>query len=146
MSSDGTKPTPGFQLPQTPKPEETTVELKGAVRRYDGRTLRKSDRQRQFNPRVSERFLEDFAKAKDAEQERAGGTITQAYFLEFLLSLYLRAQGEEPRPFGLSETAYEAAQAIAGHMGWTLSAVIEDAIAARYKQFNFAAGHGTKPR
>ncbi len=69
------------------------------------------------------------------------------YFMgSLLLSIYERAQGEEFRPFGLSEPAFEAAQAIADHMGWPLSTVIEDAIAARYKHFNFAKEAESKGR
>ena len=99
-----------------------------------------------FNPRVRPDFLDRFARAQATEEERAGEKITQAYFLELLLSIYERAQGEELRPFGLSEPAFEAASAIAKHMGWSLSVVIEDAIAARYKQFNFAKEAETKGR
>jgi len=44
------------------------------------------------------------------------------------------------------EPAYDAAKAIAEHMGWSLSAVIEDAIAARYKQFSIPKPAETKTR
>ena len=138
MSSDGTKDGQGFFLPQPPKRDDTNVNLNRPVSRPDGRTARATGRTKQFNPRVRPDFLDRFARAQATEEERAGEKITQAYFLELLLSIYERAQGEEFRPFGLSEPAFEAASAIAGHMGWSLSVVIEDAIAARYKQFNFA--------
>lgn len=134
----------GFPLTEPPKKEEAKP-LNGPVRRPDPRTARKTDR-KQFNPRVSETFLERFRDAKEAEQERAGESIKQAYFLELLLSMYERAHGGELRPFGLSEPAFEAAQAIADHMGWSLSVVIEDAIAARYKQFSIAKEPETTKR
>lgn len=134
------------ELPQPRKPKEASPAYTGPVKRPDGREARKTDRQKQFNPRVNERFLERFADAKAAEQARTGENLTQAYFLDLLLSMHERAHGGELRPFGLSEPAFEAAQAIADHMGWSLSVVIEDAIAARYKQFNFASKPGVHNR
>lgn len=133
-------------LPEPPRADTSTVRLDRPISRPDGRTARKTDRQKQFNPRVGPVFLERFADAKAAEQERAGESITQAYFLELLLSMYERAHGGELRPFGLSEPAFEAAQAIADHMGWSLSVVIEDAIAARFKQFSIAKEPETAKR
>jgi hypothetical protein len=126
-----------YPLGEPPKKDEEKAN--GPIRRPDGRTARKTERQKQFNPRVRPYFLERFAKAQALEEKRAGEKITQSYFLELLLSMYERGQGTELRPFGLSQSAYEAAQAIAGRMEWPLSAVMEDALAARYKHFNFAA-------
>lgn len=125
-------------LPEPPKPAITSVRGDGPVERPDGRSVRKTGRTKQFNPRVRPEFLERFAKAQAFEEDRAGEKITQAYFLELLLSVYERVQGEDIKPFGLSDPAFQAAQTIAGHMGWSLSVVIEDAIAARYKQFSIA--------
>jgi hypothetical protein len=102
---------------------------------------------KQFNPRVTPQFMERFAEAKAKEASRLGEDITQAYFLELLLATYERAHGHETvRPFGLSEPAFDAAKAIADHMGWSLSAVIEDAIAARFQRFSIAnpADTGTR--
>jgi hypothetical protein len=127
-----------YPLGEPPKKEEAKPLRDEPVERPDGRSARKTQRQKQFNPRVRPYFLERFAQAQAFEQKRAGEKITQSYFLELLLSMYERGQGEDMRPFGLSEAAFEAASAIAQHMGWPLSVVIEDAIAARYKYFNFA--------
>jgi hypothetical protein len=138
MNDERGRPGQTGILPAAVKREDSTVNVGGPIRRYDGRTTRKTDRDRQFNPRVSSVWMDRFGAAKEAEEERVGDKITQAYFLDLLLSLYERAQGSELRPFGLSEPAFEAAQAIADHMDWSLSAVLEDAIAARYKQFHFA--------
>ncbi|MGO9546801.1 MAG: hypothetical protein ACLPPF_18640 [Rhodomicrobium sp.] len=146
MSWDSMKRRQGYVLPEPPKKDDAKLPLDRPKKRPDGRVARKTDREKQFNPRVSQIFLERFAKAKATEQERAGENITQAYFLDLLLSIYERAQGEGLRPFGLSEPAFEAASAIAEHMGWPLSVVIEDAIAARYKHFNFAKDAETKGR
>ncbi len=115
MSSDEMKPV--HELPQPPKIDEAKPAYTGPIRRLDGREKRKTDRQKQFNPRVSQGFLDRFADAKEAEQKRAGQELTQAYFLDLLLSMYERAHGGEMRPFGLSEPAFEAAQAIAGSHG-----------------------------
>jgi hypothetical protein len=125
-------------LPEPPRAENSTVRLDRPVSRPDGRTARATGRTKQFNPRVRPEFLERLALAQAREEERAGEKITQAYFLELLLVAYERSRGEAIRPFGLSEPAFQAAQAIAGHMGWSLSVVIEDAIAGRYRQFSLA--------
>ncbi len=146
MSWDSMKRGQKFVLPEPPKRDDAKLPLNRPVSRPDGRTARKTGRTKQFNPRVRPDFLDRFAKAQAFEEERAGEKITQAYFLELLLSIYERAQGEELRPFGLSEPAFEAASAIAQHMGWSLSVVIEDAIAARYKHFNFAKEPETQGR
>jgi len=125
-------------LPEPPQLASTSVRGNGPVRREGGkgREARNTGRTKQFNPRVRPEFLERFAKAQAFEEERAGEKITQAYFLELLLSVYERAQGQGINPFGLSDPAFKAAQAIAEHMGWPLSVVIEDAIAGRYKNFS----------
>ncbi len=145
MSWDDFKRGQGSPLSEPPKKEEVK-RLNGPVRRPDGREKRATGRTQQFNPRVSENFIEQFNMARKAEEKRTGEKITQGYMLELLLSIYQRAQGEELRPFGLSAHAYEGAQAIADHMGWPLSVVLEDAIAARYKQFNFAKEAETTKR
>lgn len=137
MSWDDFKRGQGSPLTEPPKKDEAKP-LNGPVRRPDGRTTRKTHRTQQFNPRVTENFIEQFGVARAALEEQAGEKITQGYMLELLLATYQRAQGEEPLPFGLSAHAHEAAQAIAEHMGWSLSVVLEDAIAARYKQFDFS--------
>ena len=138
IQSDKTDPTP---VP------ETAAKYTGPVKREDGRTKRTTGRTKQFNPRVTPQFMERFAEAKEEEASRLGEEIAQAYFLELLLATYERAHGhEEVRPFGLSEPAYDAAKAIAEHMGWSLSAVIEDAIAARYKQFSIEKPAETRGR
>ena len=125
-----------LQQPETAAPPNNN----GPIWRPDnGRKARKTGRTKQFNPRVTPQFMERFAEAKAEEASRLGEEIAQAYFLELLLATYERARGHEAvKPFGLSEPAYDAAKAIAEHMGWSLSAVIEDAIAARYKQFSIA--------
>ena len=127
--------------------QETTAKYTAPVKRLDGREARKTGRTKQFNPRVTPQFMERFAEAKAEEASRLGEEIAQAYFLELLLATYERAHGHEAvRPFGLSEPAYDAAKAIADHMGWSLSAVIEDAIAARYKQFSIEKPAETRRR
>ena len=127
--------------------QETAGNYTGPVKRPDGREARKTGRTKQFNPRVTPQFMERFAEAKAEEASRLGEEIAQAYFLELLLATYERARGHEAvRPFGLSEPAYDAARAIADHMGWSLSAVIEDAIAARYKQFSIEKPAETRTR
>ena len=134
-----------FTLIEPSREEKTTPNPKGPVDRPDGRTKRKTGRTKQFNPRVTPQFMERFTEAQAQEAERLGETVTQAYFLELLLATYQRSLGQtEVRPFGLSEPAFDAAKAIADHMGWSLSAVIEDAIAARYKQFSIAKPAETK--
>ena len=139
IQSDKTDPTP---VP------ETAAKYTAPVQRPDnGRKARKTGRTKQFNPRVTPQFMERFAEAKAEEASRLGEEIAQAYFLELLLATYERARGHEAvRPFGLSEPAYDAARAIADHMGWSLSAVIEDAIAARYKQFSIEKPAETRRR
>jgi hypothetical protein len=128
--------------------QETTAKYTAPVQTPDnGRKARKTGRTKQFNPRVTPQFMERFAEAKAEEASRLGEEIAQAYFLELLLATYERARGHEAvRPFGLSEPAYDAAKAIADHMGWSISAVIEDAIAARYKQFSIPKPAETKTR
>ena len=64
------------------------------------------------------------------------------YFLELLLTNYERAHGAGMNPFGLSEAAMKGAELIADRMVWPLSQVIEDAIAARLRDFNLAKGRG----
>lgn len=123
-------------MPEPPPAEGNTMRLDRPVARPDGRTLRATGRTKQFNPRVRPEFMDRFARAQAKEEERAGEKITQGYFLELLLVDYERAQGAEVHPFGLSDAAYRAAQAIAEHNGWPLSAVLEDALLARAKHFN----------
>lgn len=67
---------------------------------------------KQFNPRVRPDFLERFARAQAFEEELTGEKITQAYFLELLLSIYARAQGGELGPLGLSEPAFANEKAL----------------------------------
>ena len=146
MSWDEIKRDQTFTMPE-PNQKPSPPPPPGPVRRPDGRTVRKTGRTKQFNPRVTPEFMERFAEARAEEGTRLGEEITQAHFLELLLATYQRARGQpEIRPFGLSEPAFEAARAIAGHMDWPLSAVIEDAIAARYKQFSIAKPPETKAR
>ena len=90
--------------------------------------------------------MERFARAQTKEEERAGEKITQGYFLELLLVDHERAEGQELHPFGLSDAAYRAAQAIAGHNGWPLSAVIEDALLSRAKHFSLPTGLDKKKK
>ena len=127
---------------------ETAAKYTAPVQRPDnGRKARKTGRTKQFNPRVTPQFMERFSEAKAEEASRLGEDITQPYFLELLLATYERAHGhKEVRPFGLSEPAFDAAKAIADHMGWSLSAVIEDAIAARFQRFSIANPAETKTR
>jgi len=87
MSWDRLKQGRG-QLPEPPRADTSTVRLDRPVSRPDGRTARATGRTKQFNPRVRPEFLERFARAQAFEEERAGEKITQAYFLELLLSIY----------------------------------------------------------
>jgi hypothetical protein len=145
MSFDRIKRDETFTLPEPSRKEKAAPNLNRPIVRPDGRAARKTGRTKQFNPRVTPQFMERFAEAKAEEASRLGEEIAQAYFLELLLATYERARGHEAvRPFGLSEPAYDAAKAIAEHMGWPLSAVIEDAIAARYKQFSIEKPAETK--
>ena len=90
--------------------------------------------------------MDRFARAQAIEEERAGEKVTQGYLLELLLVSYERGQEQELHPFGLSDAAYQAAQAIAAHNGWSLSAVIEDALLARAKHFNLSAAPDAKKK
>jgi len=67
-------------------------------------------------------------------------TSAARYFLELLLATYKRSSGAGVNPFGLSEAALKGAEMIAERMGWPLSQVVEDAIAARCRDFNIAKG------
>jgi hypothetical protein len=147
MSFDRIKRDETFTLPEPSRKEKAAPNLNRPIVRPDGRAARKTGRTKQFNPRVTPQFMERFSEAKAAEASRLGEDITQAYFLELLLATYERAHGhKEVRPFGLSEPAFDAAKAIADHMGWSLSAVIKDAIAARFQRFSIAnpADTGTR--
>jgi len=145
MSWDRLKQGQGPQLPEPPKPGNSTVRLDRRVGHVDGRTARATGRTKQFNPRVRPEFLERFAQAQSGEEERAGEKITQAYFLELLLANYERSTGADVNPFGLSEAALKGAELVAERMGWPLSQVIEDAIAARCRDFNIAKGKKSGP-
>lgn len=140
MNSDRFNQRQGTSLPETPKPEHSTVRLDKRRDEDDGRKARKTGRTKQFNPRVTPEFLGQFAVAQAKEEERVGEKITQAHFLEILLANHARSTGEEVKPFGLSEAAMKGAQLIADRMGWPLSQVVEDAIAARCRDFNLAKG------
>ncbi len=143
MNWDRLKRGQGPQLPEPPKAESSTVRLDRHAGHIDGRTARATGRTKQFNPRVRPEFLERFARAQAKEEDRAGEKITQAYFLELLLANHERSTGADVNPFGLSEAALKGAELIAKRMGWPLSQVIEDAIAARCRDFNIAKGRKT---
>ncbi len=140
MSWEALKRGQGGQLPEPPKPGNSTMRLDRQVGHTDGRSARATGRTKQFNPRVRPEFLERFAQAQALEEERAGEKITQAYFLELLLANHERSAGAVVNPFGLSEAAMKGAELIAERMGWPLSQVIEDAIAARCRDFNITEG------
>jgi hypothetical protein len=147
MSFDCIKRDETFTSLEPSRKEKAAPNLNRPTDRPDGRTKRKAGRTKQFNPRVTPEYMERFTNAKAEEVSRLGEDITQAYFLELLLATFERAGGKEDiKPFGLPEPAFDAAKAIAEHMGWSLSAVIEDAIAAQFRRFSIANPAKTKTR
>ncbi len=139
MNWDRIKQAARPSLTEPPKPEEKKARLNrhGEV---DGRVARKGNRNRQFNPRVRDAFFVQFQSLQDELQEQSEEKVTQAYVLELLLATYRRAAGREVNPFGLSDAAMRGAELIAERLGWPLSQVLEDAIAARCRDFNIAKG------
>jgi hypothetical protein len=140
MSWDRVKQPQAAKFPEAPEAKDSTIRLDRRAGYVDGRKAKATGRTKQFNPRVRPEFLERFQEAQAREEERAGEKITQAYFLELLLANYERSMGDAVNPFGLSEAALKGADLIADKMGWPLSQVVEDAIAARCRDFNIAKG------
>ena len=123
------------QLPEPPDNKKREYK-KNRHGKPDGRQLRANYNERQFNPRVSDKFIDDFRALQEELQAQSERKITQSYVLEILMATYKLSVGREVNPFGLSNEAMEGAMQIAEHNNWSLAVAVEDAITARFKHFN----------
>jgi hypothetical protein len=130
------KPRRRADMPEVPKADGGEKPIRKTVKgEDDGRSLRRTDRKRQFNPRVTEKCLEAFDEVQAYLEGTEGRKVTQAYVMEVVVADFKRSKGHHVNPFGLSAEAMKAAERIAEHNGWELSEALEDALSARLQHF-----------
>ena len=133
-------------LPEPAKDAGTNTIPRHASGKLDGRSARRTNRIIQFNTKVRPEFLDSFDAAISEEANRLQLPISRPYFLELLLAAWQRERGKPMAPFGLSGPTLVAAEAIAKKMGWDISDVIIDAIAARCRDLGLVDGKSKSSR
>jgi len=132
------------RIPSLPEPAKDGASLLTTTRlasgKVDGRSARRTHRIIQFNTKVRPEFLDSFDAAMSEEANRLQLPISRPYFLELLLTSWQREKGKAIAPFGLSGPTLAAAEAIAKKMGWDISDVIVDALAARCRDLGLTEG------